>query len=269
MRILTLNILARQADWQSRRRVLIEGLRELSPDVVTLQETVKSEDYDQVADLLGRDYYVFHQAGRAADGCGASIASRWPLDVVREANLDVADRVEQAAWLGSVAIVEIAMPEPMGAVLVVHHKPTWQSGMELERERLAVASARMIEELLAGGDRHVVLAGDFDATPDCASVRFWTGRQSLQGISVYYQDAWAALHPDDPGHTFTPRNPLRTASWRPRPGRRIDYILVRCGSHGATLDIVACELAFAEPRDGVWASDHFGVFADLIPASSS
>ena len=54
------------------------------------------------------------------------------------------------------------------------------------------------------------------------------------------------------------------------PFRRIDYIFVRCGEHeGPTLEIRACELIFDEPVGGVWASDHFGVCADLeLPAPS-
>jgi hypothetical protein len=39
--------------------------------------------------------------------------------------------------------------------------------------------------------------------------------------------------------------------------------MVRCGDHGPTLDVVSCELAFSEPSNGVWGSDHFGVVADL------
>jgi hypothetical protein len=42
---------------------------------------------------------------------------------------------------------------------------------------------------------------------------------------------------------------------------------VRCGNHGPTFDIAACALLFDEPIDRVWASDHFGVVADLaVPA---
>jgi len=52
------------------------------------------------------------------------------------------------------------------------------------------------------------LAGDFNAAPDSASVRFWQGLQSLGDTSVCYRDAWKSTHPEDPGHTFTPRNPL-------------------------------------------------------------
>jgi endonuclease/exonuclease/phosphatase family metal-dependent hydrolase len=134
--------------------------------------------------------------------------------------------------------------------------------MEYERELQAVQTARLVEETIAGRDLHVVLAGDLDADPDAASVRFWTGRQALSGMSVCYRDAWESAHPGEPGHTFTPRNPLMAD--RDWPFRRIDYLFVRCGEHGGpTLDITACALAFDEPRDGVWASDHFGIVADL------
>ena len=125
-----------------------------------------------------------------------------------------------------------------------------------------------MEALLGDEHRHVVLAGDFDDPPDAASIRFWTGRQSLDGGSIRYEDAWEAMHPGEPGHTFSPRNPLVRAGEMPlERGRRIDYVMVRCGVHGPTLDVAACALAFDQPVGGVWASDHFGLVADLeVPA---
>lgn len=84
-----------------------------------------------------------------------------------------------------------------------------------------------------------------------------------------FQDAWEAAHGAEAGHTFSPANPLRSGRWRPTPGRRIDYVMLRCGDHGATLDITGCELAFDRPRDAVWASDHFGVYADFEPLTPS
>jgi endonuclease/exonuclease/phosphatase family metal-dependent hydrolase len=120
----------------------------------------------------------------------------------------------------------------------------------------------------------VLAAGLRDLNPDVValqetSIPFWTGRQSLDGVSVYYQDAWEAVHGDAPGHTFTPDNRLRSDAWRPRPGRRIDYVMVRCGDRGATLDITNCEVVFDQPVEGVWGSDLFGVFADREPRPAS
>ena len=265
MRVLTLNLWGRHGAWAERRSLLVEGLRELGPDLVAFQEAIKIDDYDQVADLLGAEYEVFHQAGRTPDGSGASIAARWPLRAVREAALHVTPRLDPAhPWIGSVAVAEVHAPDPVGPLLFVHHKPSWQWDFELERELQAVAAARLVEELVGARNVHVVLAGDFDATPEAASVRFWSGRQALAGTSVCYRDAWESAHPGEPGHTFSPRNLLVAGGEMPRElGRRIDYVFVRCGHHGPTLDVAACALAFDEPRDGVWASDHFGVVADL------
>ena len=129
-----------------------------------------------------------------------------------------------------------------------------------------MAGSRLVEYLLGKQEiSHVVLASDFNAAPDSASVRFWQGLQSLGDTSVCYRDAWESTHPEDPGHTFTPRNPLVTGgdNWPLELGRRIDYIMVRCGHHGPTLDVSSCERIFDEPVDSVRASDHFGVVAEL------
>lgn len=115
------------------------------------------------------------------------------------------------------------------------------------------------------------MVGDLDADPEAASVRFWCGRQSLHGTSVCYRDAWASKHRRDPGYTLTPENPLvrdqvikGMRPFRDWPFRRIDYIFVRFGAHGGnSLDILRCERVFDESICGVWASDHFGLFADL------
>ena len=159
-------------------------------------------------------------------------------------------------------VAEVLAPDPVGPFLLAYHNPSWKLQLEYERELQAVAAARFLDEVLAGRTMHVILVGDLDADPDAASVRFWTGRQALGGMSTCYRDTWESAHPGEPGHTFTPRNPLLDGQdW---PFRRIDYLFVGCGEHGGpTLDIAACERVFDEPVDGVWASDHAGLLADL------
>lgn len=266
MRVLTLNLLAPdKGDYRRRRPVLAEGLARLRPDVVAFQEAVWGEGTDQAVDLLGPGYQVARTRS-AADGVGACLASRWPLDAVREQGLQVTERTASMVWAAALA-VEILAPPPLGPLLFVHHKPNWQYGYERERELQAVTTARFVEALVADRDLQVVLAGDFDDPPDAASIRFWTGRQSLDGTSVCYEDAWSVAHPGEPGHTFSPRNPLVTAGeMKLERGRRIDYVMVRCGVHGPRLAVAGCQLAFDQPVGGVWASDHFGVVADLAMA---
>jgi endonuclease/exonuclease/phosphatase family metal-dependent hydrolase len=238
---------------------------------VAFQEAIVSEEYDQVTDLLGSEFHIAHQTGRESDGQGISIASRWPLEDVREIDLHVTPRTVDFAC--TTLIAKIAAPDPVGSLLFVNHLPSFELGFELERELQAVLAARYIEEFAGGENLHVIVAGDFDAVPEAASVRFWSGRQSLHGVSVCYRDAWESVHPGDPGHTFSPDNPLvpedvPAGHWSLELGRRIDYIMLRCGKHGPTLDICRCQRLFDQPVGGVWASDHFGVVADLIVPTS-
>lgn len=133
-----------------------------------------------------------------------------------------------------------------------------------------MVAARLLEQEVQRAARQVVLVGDFDADPDAASIRFWSGRQSLGDISVCYRDAWDSTHTGDPGHTFTPASPVvmhevvkDMRPFRDWPFRRIDYIFVRFGAHGQALDTLASARIFDKPIHGVWASDHFGLVGDL------
>lgn len=260
LRVLTHNIYGRRAAWERRRDVLGSGLAVLDPDIVLLQETIVVTGYDQVADILGSGYQIAHSATRETDGSGISIASRWPVTELRELDLKVVSpRTGQFACTTLIAAIDA--PAPIGPLLVANHFPDYQPDHELERERQTVIAARGLEAIHAARPRHVVLAGDLDAEPDAASLRFLAGKQSLDGTSVCYGNAWDSTHPGEPGHSFTSHNPLVPGGW---PFRRIDHIFVRCGEEGKpTLAIAACALVFDEPIGGVWASDHFGLVADL------
>lgn len=254
-RLLTFNVLTLQSAAGRRRHELIRRvMSELRPDVVALQEVTRSPAFDQAADLLGHEFAIVDLPGWSEDGVGECLASRWPLG-----DVSILDRGRAAA-----AAVEVQTPS-LGALLVVHHKGAYELHLEHVREEQALATARFVEHLVAErADLPVVLLGDFNAGPEAASLRFLTGRQSLAGTSVRYEDAWEAVHPGEPGHTFSPGNPLVPAGQMPlERGRRIDHIMTRSGPHGPLLDVADCRLVFDEPEDGVWASDHFGVLAEL------
>jgi hypothetical protein len=61
VRVVTLNLWGRRGDWDARRKVIAKGLRELRPDLVAFIEAIRTDDYDQVVELLGPDYHVAHQ----------------------------------------------------------------------------------------------------------------------------------------------------------------------------------------------------------------
>jgi endonuclease/exonuclease/phosphatase family metal-dependent hydrolase len=268
--VATLNLWGRHGDWQERREVLIAGFRELAPDVIALQEVIVTADYDQAADILDPSLHLAHQQkGLIGDGNSIAIASRWPVSRLYELDQHLTPRT--ADFPCTTMIAEIEGPDPIGTLLFVNHFPNYQLNFEYEREIQTVAAARVLEEWVSRRPAHVVVAGDLDADPAAASIRFWTGRQSLDGLSVCYRDAWESANPGEPGHTFTSENALMAANKTDWPFRRIDHIFVRCDNKagGPTLHIQTCKRIFDEPVNGIWASDHFGVMADLVVPDSA
>lgn len=256
MRVLSMNLWARHGDWDTRRRLLHDLVAELDPDLLVLQETVSTEGDDQVRDLLGEEHEIAHSTVRDPDGMGITTASRWPIRAAHELDLRAGSRTGDFPATALLAQVDT----PDGPLVLVNHFPSWKLHLEAERCAQALLVGRAVEELAPDLEAPVVVAGDLDADADADSVRFWTGRHPLDGFSVCYRDAWDAVHPDRPGHTYTPENPLMAdGDW---PFRRIDHVLVRCAEHGGpALRIRDCRVVGDDPP----ASDHHGVIADLGP----
>ncbi|TDU84433.1 endonuclease/exonuclease/phosphatase family metal-dependent hydrolase [Kribbella voronezhensis] len=254
----TLNVWGTRGDWSGRRDVLTREFAELAPDLITLQETIVTADYDQTGEFLDPAYHVVHQAARESDGQGITTASRWPIGWIEEIDLHLTTRATDFAC--TALITEVLAPEPIGRIWLANHFPDWQLDHEQERRLQAAATAHILEDLATKEPGHVLVAGDFDAEADADSMRFWTGKHVVNDFSVCYRDAWASAHPTEPGHTFVPGNP-HSNDWD-WPYRRIDYILIRCAPHGGpTLAVTACHRILDHPHNTV--SDHYGLLAEL------
>ena len=269
-RVLTLNVQNLEGD-PRRTELLNRGLRELEPDLVALQEVVRTPQRDQLAELLeGTGLHGTHQAEVLAyeppwgDRYGGSaIASRWPYRVVEALDLR-GGGVPDVPWCTLAAAVDVPGE---GELLFVAATTSWRLSAEAARERQAAALA----DLDARHRRTLptILAGDLNAPPEAASIRFLTGLQSLGGRSVAFQDAWAVAGAG-PGYTWTSDDPLAADEieqlvGQPEHRRRLDYVLVggRDAHPDAHARVRAARLAFDRPVEGVWASDHFGVLAEL------
>jgi endonuclease/exonuclease/phosphatase family metal-dependent hydrolase len=117
---------------------------------------------------------------------------------------------------------------------------------------------------LGGNEVPQVLMGDFNTVPESDEIRWLGGLTTLGDRRVFYQDAWATVHPQLPGITWARENPYRARMGWLRPDRRIDYVFVtppRGDGRGA---IQAAQVVCARPDDsGVYPSDHYGVLADV------
>jgi endonuclease/exonuclease/phosphatase family metal-dependent hydrolase len=261
LRVMTVNVQNDQGD-PRRTGLLNQELRRLSPDLVAFQEVCYPGRRDHLAELTaGTGLHTTHQAELLdpppphTDRYGGSaIATRWPHRV-REV---LEDRTAGAHWWTLAA--GVAVPA-LGELLFITPTTPWELDAAAARERQVV----QLTDLDA---RHrtalpTVIAGDLNAVPEAASVRYLTGLQTLDGRSVHYHDAWAVAG-DGPGHTWTVDNPLAAAEidrviGQPHHRRRLDYVFVGSGQ----ARVVSAFLMGDRPVDGVWLSDHAGVVVDL------
>lgn len=267
MRIVTINVQNTEGD-PRRLGLLNRELRRLSPDLVALQEVVDSRHLDEL--LAGTELHGTHQADAMAYSPpfadrygGNAVASRWPHRVAEVLDLRVAGAAD-VPWC--TLAVKVPLPAE-GEMLFISATASWRLDAEAVREQQAVALGDL--DARHRTDLPTVIAGDFNAEPDAASIRYLTGRQSLSGRSVHYHDAWEVAG-DGPGHTWTSANANAAALFdqlvrQPGHRRRIDYVFT--GSwHAhpqARCEIRTASLAFDQPTDGVWPSDHYGVVVDV------
>jgi endonuclease/exonuclease/phosphatase family metal-dependent hydrolase len=270
LRVLSLNVWNNQGD-PRRIELINRELRRLKPDLVAFQEIIHTESRTQLPDLLdGTGLHGTHQAQVMATVPpwadrygGTAIASRWPHRVVEILDQRLMDAPD-IPWCTLAATVPLPGE---GDVLFIATAASWRPNAEAARERQAIA----LTDLDA---RHqqvlpTIIAGDFNASPNASSIRYLTGLQALGGRSVHYHDAWN-VGGRGPGHTWTVDNPngkseIDKVVRQPDIRKRIDYVFVGSwDTHPkAFCRVEAAALAFDQPIDGIWVSDHFGVVVDL------
>ncbi|TMQ09400.1 MAG: hypothetical protein E6J90_38150 [Deltaproteobacteria bacterium] len=248
VRVLTLNLWNREGPWERRRELLRAWFERLEPDLVGLQEV----SGEQIDELFGPEAHR-EWLGRES---GIAVVSRWPLRERAELAL-IGDGEPGGSALRVIA------DSPHGAIrfccaatffYLPHHG--------YRRERQMPELARFARGDVGRDDFPPILVGDFNADDQSAEIRYLKGLQSLDGSSAYFVDAWAFAGDGGAGTTWSRHNDF-AGRWL-LPDRRIDYIFV---GHPRLADragvIERCDVVCNERRDGIWPSDHFGVYAVL------
>ena len=266
-RIATLNIWNRQGPWPERLALIKDALPRLDLDALALQEVLAFPGHPTQADEIVADlgWHVHHAPAMTVGGgltLGNAIASPHPLRDVEVLPLPT------PAGLETRAVAFARVDAPHGPIPVFATHLSYQLHLGRVRCEQVRALVGFVAERAPVGGPPPVLCGDFNAEPDSDEMRFLRGLTGLGGNTVFFADCYAATRDRSadhgPGYTFDRKN--RFAAIAHEPPRRIDYIYVRGPDRNLRGEPIACELAFAEPRDGVWPTDHFGVVADIHAA---
>ncbi len=264
--ILTLNLWNESGPYAVRAVRIREWIDALSPDLVGFQEAVRWPDgEDQVAELLaGAGYHLDFVAAsplwyegkeNRVGTVGNAIASRWPIRDREELQLPHGGDGEKRAALS------VSIDSDFGPVGLTCTHLNWKFDHGAIRERQVVAVCDLALRRAPREGFPPILVGDFNAQPDSAEIRYTTGLQSLADRSVCFLDAWRVAGPEGPGHTWSNRNPYARAEHE--PDRRIDYVFVGLPRSDGVGQLTQCAIACHDEKDGVWPSDHLGVYAEL------
>jgi len=260
LRVLTLNVWNDSGPWPARAERIRGWIARLAPDLIAFQEVVRSPGRDLARELVGEGWELaFGEASKfwksAEESFGNAIASRWPI--AKSDVLPLPDKGDHETR--SALLCQIDSPHGPLRFGCTHLNWKFHHGFVRERQVVALADFARAQRVHRGFP--TIIAGDFNAEPDSDEIRYMTGRHSIDGRSVYWNDAWLVAGCDGDGITWSNRNAYaRTAL---EPDRRIDYIFVDYPLRDGRGRIESCRVVANDERAGVWPSDHFGVCAEL------
>lgn len=257
LRVATLNVWNLTEPYDRRRDLVLAELAHLQPDVIGLQEVVDDPErgYNQAREMASVEGYhtLYYSAAAFGRGTiGNAVLSRYPITGGEAQPLPASE----GTMARIVMRADIQLSEGPLRFFCTHL--SHRANESYRRELQIAAVDRFVRQSARELPR--ILVGDFNADADSNEIRFLTGKATLEGRSTYYQDAAAIRHAEAP--TWAELNP-NTEVFR-EGDRRIDYIFVTHARPDGNGAVASCRLAFNVPSaDGVFASDHFGVFAEV------
>jgi endonuclease/exonuclease/phosphatase family metal-dependent hydrolase len=235
LRLITWNVWFGSHMFEERRDALFTELERRRPDVVALQE-VTHELYDELLleQWLRTRYRI---SPRPLYGYDVAILSRRPIEKMFEIELPTA--------MGR----RLLVAELAGLTVATVH-------LESTAEEAAARAAQLgiIQPALAAFAADTVLVGDMNFEPGAPA--------ETAALDPAFVDAWAALHPGEPGYTVdTDVNTMRFDVKSAPSHKRIDRVFVRSPRWQPR----SIELIGTRPIDatGTFTSDHFGLEAVL------
>lgn len=243
VRVLTLNLWHDKGDWPKRRALIVAEIQRLKPDLIALQEVLQRPGLRNQAEDLGQalGYQVRFVSVDPADAprrYGNAILLAAPGPRAQERKLEPLNDYRIAAHVR--ALADARQP---GVDFYATHLHNERGGSAI-RARQVGSLLGFIDDSALGG--RTIVAGDFNTQADSPELAAQRAR---------YADAFAAAHPELAG------DPARASTLNPAylPAQRIDHVFY----DPAGFEVVEARIVLNESRDGVWASDHFGLFVRL------
>ena len=248
--ILTYNLWHDNQNWPERLERMLPEIEDLDPDVIGLQEVIQRSNLENqaktLADSLGYHYYFSTlDDPEASTRFGNAILSKHP--------------VEETDWTALEALNFKRIAARMNIVINGHSIDFYTTHLHNVAVNNEIRETQInelldfIEETSAGD--YVFVTGDYNANPD------W---EEMELMYKDYQDVYPLFHENhmDPEHS-TVNHLLGHIQ------RRIDYIFYSKDAELFLEPLQAEVVLDTANQDGVYGSDHYGVFASFTLLSDT
>jgi endonuclease/exonuclease/phosphatase family metal-dependent hydrolase len=248
------------ARWRERQPLILNVLRHMDADIVTLQEVWGDDSGNQAAEFARELGYASVYAPASfigGKGFGNAILSRWPIRTHESISLPSMPSEDGSRNCGA---IQARVEGPRGAVSVCSTHLSYKPEESAIRQRQVAALCRFMSELDVR-DFPPLVGGDFNAVPASAEIRAMTGKCAPPVDGLVFYDAWEAAGRTDAGFTWDNANPNAVTALE--PDRRLDYVFVGRPGAGGAGHVTGARLAGQAPVDGLCPSDHFALVAEL------
>ena len=257
IRVVTINTWKGDGAYASRLAALASQLRLLAPDVVCLQEALKSSDgrFD-TAGYLARSlnlqpvYAPARQKIRDVEGeriychSGLAVLTSLPVCGSSIARLPSAEQDERIS-------LTVEMTVEGGTLVVTNVHLTHLEGADVLRRSQLIAAIEHGQPLDYSATW--LCCGDFNCTLEEDDLR-----RTLRSTGWLPFDCYAAGGGEMPGITLPGGDPTR-------PGKRIDYILGLVREEADAFPCAKSRIVLdRQDSAGCYPSDHFGVMVEII-----
>jgi endonuclease/exonuclease/phosphatase family metal-dependent hydrolase len=261
LKVLSINIWNRQGPWDERFALLRRGIEALEPDLIGMQEVLSDGQHDLAREIAeGLGFEVVYGPAKQLQGdfsFGNAVLSRFPVRLNEVVPLPSSDTTESRSLL----ITDVDTPWGPLPFCVTHLAWRLHHGFVREEQVQAIAAAFKRTLPIDDAILPAVLTGDFNATPAATEIRFLSGLHALGGTSCFLADCFGDVG-DGPGFTFDARHNPYAGLTHEAP-RRIDYVFVRGPDRFGRGKPLGARVVLDELVDGVAASDHYGVLAEI------
>lgn len=262
LKVVTINLLSDLERWGERRELLAAELSALQPDLVAVQEVALPENTAAwLGSRLGMQVFMQPKTGQGGETEGIAILSRLPVESADWLDLGSQDRVAQ----------RVRVRHAEQELIFTNGHFYLHPGAVPERRRQV---ERLLDWLAPCEGQGIIVCGDFNCPPECEEIalmhrKFTSAFSAAWGHEPVYTMPTPLKRPllNKLTSVFGFLSDLHPAYLRPWVHATLDYIFV-----SPQIQVLAAGLAFNNPAPhdpALFASDHYGLYAELVPGEAT